>query len=95
MTTRTWWRGRQWRVVPAGLETVDGKYFIAADRLLKSVPPRHKNDWPWPRHMLEKNWVDIEDFCDAWIRALELHGMKSPAAASVCQQVLSGSEVIA
>jgi hypothetical protein len=30
-------------------------------------------DYPWPRHMAEKDWVDIDEFTTAWPVALVLH----------------------
>ena len=67
-----WWRGRQWAVTELGVEALDGTYFFEARRLVEDIEVH-----PWPLHMAEKNWVDVDDFTTAWMVALVLHGMAS------------------
>ena len=62
-----WWQGKQWAVTERGIECRDGTYFIAADRLPGTNPS-------WPIHMAGKTWVDLDDFCTAFLIALLLHG---------------------
>jgi hypothetical protein len=63
-----WWRGKQWAVTAYGIEYLDGTYVAEASRLAEQP------DYPWPMHMAEKTWVDIDDFTTAWMAALLLHG---------------------
>jgi hypothetical protein len=81
------WTGRQWKVTRQGLVTTRGNfhYFIPKREILKGLQGIGR---PWPPHMAEKTWVDIDDFCEAWLRALEAYELASPRAATVCQQVL-------
>ena len=64
-----WWRGRQWAVTARGVERLDGTYHFEANRLDEGP-----KDYPWPMHMAEKTWVDIDEFTTAWMVALLLHG---------------------
>ena len=64
-----WWRGKQWAVTEAGIEALDGTYYIGGERLLEEI-----DTWPWPRQMSEKNWVDSDEFATAYMVALVLHG---------------------
>ena len=63
-----WWRGRQWAVTAYGIECLDGTYVIERNRLLETP------EYPWPRHVAEKTWVDVDEFTTAWMIALLLHG---------------------
>ena len=63
-----WWRGKQWAVTAYGIESLDGTYVAEAARLTENP------DYPWPMHMAEKIWVDIDEFTTAWMVALLLHG---------------------
>lgn len=67
-----WWQGRQWSVTAYGIEARDGTYTIAADRLDEGADEHA--DLGWPAHICEKDWVDTEDFCTAWLVALAMHG---------------------
>jgi hypothetical protein len=67
-----WWRGKQWAVTAYGIECLDGCYHIKKDRLLEQLIGEHP--YPWPLHMAEKDWVDPDEFCTAWIIAILLHG---------------------
>ena len=63
------WQGSQWAVTEYGIECRDGRYAIPADRLseLRGAVP------DWPLHMAEKDWVEIHDFCTAFLVALAVH----------------------
>jgi hypothetical protein len=63
------WRGRQWAVTEYGIECLGGTYCIEAKRLVEDI-----QDWGWPAHMAEKDWVDRDEFATAWLVALALHG---------------------
>jgi hypothetical protein len=63
------WRGKQWAVTAAGIEALDGTYFIHKGRLLEDA-----EEWPWVRQMAEKNWCDLEEFATAYMVAVVLHG---------------------
>lgn len=64
-----WWRGRQWAVTEHGLESLDGLYAIAKQRLREGIEGHG-----WVQHMAEKGWVDRDDFATAWLVGLVLHG---------------------
>ncbi len=66
--SEVWWRGKQWAVTAYGIELLDGTYVAEASRLTEGP------DYPWPMHMAEKTWVDIDEFTTAWMVALLLHG---------------------
>jgi hypothetical protein len=68
-----WWQGKQWAVTRYGIEARDGRYCIGADRLAETWSDRPGIPGLL-RHMVEKNWVDIPDFCTAFTVALVLHG---------------------
>lgn len=70
--TKVFWRGKQWRVTRYGLETLDGSYAIARDRLADYRPGRDGIS-DWLCHMVEKDWVDVEDFSTAFVIALAVH----------------------
>jgi hypothetical protein len=63
-----WWQGRQWAVTAYGIERRDGTYGIEAGRLFED-----EQYGGWPAHMAHKVWVDIEDFCTAWLLAIAMH----------------------
>ena len=64
------WIGRQWSVTEFGVEARDGTYAIPAARLGEGIPGHC-----WPQHVSEKTWVDVDDFCSAWLIALVFHGV--------------------
>lgn len=64
-----WWRGRQWAVTSYGIECLDGTYYIEKSRLTENMA-----DYPWPRHLSEKEWCDSDEFATAFMVALVLHG---------------------
>lgn len=61
------WRGRQWAVTEYGIESLDGHYYIEPERLEERI---HDGTLDWPQHMAEKSWVDVDDFCTAFMVAL-------------------------
>ena len=64
------WQGRQWAVTEYGIEARDGRYVIDAARLSETRDFRGQRLPSWPLHMAEKSWVDIHDFCTAFLAAL-------------------------
>uniref|UniRef100_UPI003BA88F44 hypothetical protein n=1 Tax=Stappia sp. TaxID=1870903 RepID=UPI003BA88F44 len=64
-----WWRGKQWAVTEYGIEALDGTYYVEKDRLLEEA-----ENWPWPRQLGTKRWVDPDEFCTAFMVAIVLHG---------------------
>ena len=67
-----WWRGAQWAVTSYGIECRDGKYLVAASRLLENDP----RSYSWVKHLGEKTWCDIEDFTSAYFVACAMHGVR-------------------
>lgn len=65
------WRGRQWAVTSYGVECLNGTYYIEKKRLAENV-----EGYGWPTQMAGKGWVDLDDFCTAWLVALALHGVR-------------------
>jgi hypothetical protein len=76
-----WWRGKQWAVTAVGIECLDGCYFIDKKRLLEQI-----DEYPWPLHMVEKPWVDIDDFTTAWMVGILLHGYGAKAKPPAIQK---------
>ncbi len=66
----TIWQGRQWAVTEYGIEARDGKYHLPAERLSETRLYQGHELPDWPLHMAEKTWVDIHDFCTAFMVAL-------------------------
>jgi hypothetical protein len=67
-------RGRQWMVTGAGIEPADGSksYFIEAERLTELTTRSNGTFYDWPIHMLEKEWVDMNDFLLVFAAALAI-----------------------
>lgn len=78
-----WWVGSQWSVTAYGLECRNGQYAIAAAKL---------TELDWPRHVTEKNWVDMDDFCTAWLCALALHGKSTKGARDAIKRAVLSVE---
>jgi hypothetical protein len=78
------WRGKQWAVTEAGIEALDGKYFIDKERMLEGI-----EDHSWPMHMTEKTWIDADDFATAWMVAILLHGHGSAVEPEAIKQTLT------
>lgn len=70
-----WWVGRQWAVTADGLEALDGRYFIAKDRLGETRRGSTGDIPTWPPQIGEKDWSDVDDFATAFLVALALHGL--------------------
>ena len=66
----TIWQGRQWAVTEYGIEARDGIYHLPAERLSETRQYQDHELPDWPLHMAEKTWVDIHDFCTAFLVAL-------------------------
>lgn len=70
-------RGTQWAITGYGLECLEeddtigrGHYYISADQLGYASDD---GDPTWPSHMAGKNWVDIDDFCAMFEKAIVMH----------------------
>jgi hypothetical protein len=76
---RLLWQGRQWAVTTRGIDTTrpyrNGAYpyWIEKERLAETRPFSNGLLADWPLHLAEKNWVDIEDFIQAWQFACRVH----------------------
>lgn len=73
------WEGRQWAVTTYGLETISEPYHYYLTPLSlndKRTTPRGEV-FDNPLHMVEKEWLDVEDYLTAWLAALALHGQQS------------------
>ena len=68
----TLWQGRQWAATEYGIQARDGSYAIAADRLSETREVEGEQLPDWPLHMAEKAWVNIDDFCTAFLVALTM-----------------------
>ena len=64
------WQGRQWAVTEYGIEARDGGYHFPAERLSEVREYAGQQLPDWPLHMAEKSWVDIHDFCTAFLAAI-------------------------
>ncbi len=65
----------QWEVTD---ESVKSKrpappYEIVVERLTETTERSGKAYYEWPLHMAEKSWIIIDDFIEAFIKALELY----------------------
>jgi len=61
-----------------GIECLDHRYEISADRLGERRPGTELLDWIV--HLAEKEWVRIDDFVDAYRQAVRQHsGRFAPA----------------
>jgi len=71
------WRNEDWAVTPYGLESVVSMidYPIPKERLCELLPGTSSISM-WPQHMAQKSWVDVDAFCAAYLKALELHNPK-------------------
>jgi hypothetical protein len=65
----------QWQVTDYGVESVKPApgYHFEARRLLENESAGQGELYDWPVQMAEKNWVDIEAFIEAFVKALDLH----------------------
>jgi hypothetical protein len=69
------WQGRQWVVTSRGMRPAASQmhYWIGKERLAEARPFSAGVLADWPLHMAEKDWVDIEDFLQVWVKACKLH----------------------
>jgi hypothetical protein len=63
----------QWAVTEAGLECLTESYPIDANRLDETTYRDGETLADWIVHMVEKVWIDFDQFIDAYTRALEIH----------------------
>jgi hypothetical protein len=68
------WSNNQWAVTKSGLESLvtEVEYVIPRDRLA-DVLYGTENVGMWPVQMVQKTWVDFDQFWPAYVKALELH----------------------
>jgi len=59
-----------WVVTEYGVECLEVYYPIQKERLWEG---------DWVRHMLEKYWVNMRDFCEALYRGREIHTTHKPS----------------
>jgi hypothetical protein len=78
------WRGKQWAVTEFGIEALSGTYSIKAKRLAEGV-----ENYGWPMHMTQKSWVDVDDFCTAWLVAIALFNVRVPGGMKGVREALS------
>jgi hypothetical protein len=77
----TLFQNEQWLVSENGMmaRKPSPTYEISASRLTEST--RDMSCYDWPVHMVEKTWVQPEQFIEAYTKALELlAGKYEPAA---------------
>ena len=48
-------------------------YEFEAKRLSETTDRGYGIFYEWPVHLAEKNWVDVDAFNEAFVRALEIH----------------------
>lgn len=77
------WRGRQWAVTEYGIEALSGRYAIDKARIAEDVDTRG-----WPLHMGHKAWVDVDEFCTAWLVAIALFNVRVPGGAKAIRAAL-------
>lgn len=70
-----YWIGNQWAVTAYGLESVGGPYhyYRGKDRLGGLL--RDGRMFALPIELLEKSWLDIDDFREAWKQAMIHHAL--------------------
>lgn len=75
------WKGRQWAVTDYGLETISEPYHyhLTVDQLRESGVGDRAGRYDSLIHLMEKNWLDVDDFATAFLVALALHGLASDA----------------
>jgi hypothetical protein len=78
---RELFRNRQWIVTTHSVETIDQSldYWFAIKRADNITP----EPFGWPVHMADKEWCDIDAFCEAWLVALTVLGIKTEKAGAV------------
>jgi hypothetical protein len=70
------WLGRQWAVTLYGLETIAEPYhYFLEARMLGSLR-QGERAYDSMVHMMEKDWLDVDDFLTAYLIALSFHGIR-------------------
>jgi hypothetical protein len=71
------WANKDWAVTDNGLESrvPAVEYLILKERLCELFSGT-ANISMWPRHMVQKRWVDFDLFCSAYVKAVEIHTPK-------------------
>jgi hypothetical protein len=72
------WKGRQWAVTAYGLETVGEPYhyYLTVEQLAQLNDNGGEQFYDPLFHLMEKNWLDVDDFVTAFLVALSVHGLK-------------------
>lgn len=70
-----------WALTTYGMESLTWHYHISRDQLLES-----KDDYPWPKHMGAKTWVNLADFRACYDAALEYFSSKRPTFRTTKEQ---------
>ena len=64
----------QWAITNDALVERRGFCFIEVHRLGESGGAAPESDLPeWPFHLLEKTWLDLGEFVEAFVQALRIH----------------------
>lgn len=79
---------RDWEVTGDGIEHLDTGYFISATVLASR---RCDGLWEWPMHMAEKSWCSARPFREAFLAALDLHGIDADDALTRSFAVAAGT----
>ncbi|MDB5433513.1 MAG: hypothetical protein JWP35_4629 [Caulobacter sp.] len=66
------WRGRQWAVTDHGLETLGEPYHYHLEKG-QLVQRWDDGSLGLPQHLMEKTWLDVDDFLTAYLVALAVH----------------------
>ncbi len=66
------WRNRQWRITNNVLEQVSQQDFVGSPYWI-DVASLGSQDWI--THMMQKKWVDVDAFSEAYRKACEFFGI--------------------
>jgi hypothetical protein len=77
-------QNQQWRVTTEGIICDQGASFIEAAHLSRLI---------WPKHMADKWWVYIDEFVEAFEKALELHKGKYAYTIALTESAASIKEL--
>jgi hypothetical protein len=73
MKPQYFYNNSQWAVTDFGLECLTVDYPIGASRLDETTHRNGETLADWIVHMVEKVWIDFDQFVDAYRHALEIH----------------------
>jgi hypothetical protein len=73
---RVLWRGRQWSVTTHALQCLSTHAEITFDRLADIEQRAKPDNYSWPEHMVQKNWIDLDDFIHCYLIACVANGFK-------------------